>query len=121
MSGSLLLSLVAVFLPIVVIHLDAKHNGTRHGRDDIGDEQGPVLEHQALDGKEDAAQAHHQERGQGDAIGVVGADGVNRLGHVAQYQANRCGVTDDVGQIVGNEIHHNREVLKKWGRNSPTC
>jgi len=77
-----------LFLPIVVIHLDAEHNGARHRGDDIGDEQRPVLKHQTLDGKQYTAQTHHQEGGQGDAVGVMGADCVDGLGHVTEDQAD---------------------------------
>jgi len=98
--------LVAVLLEIVVVHLDAKHNRTRDGRDHIGDEQGPVLEQEALDGKEDAAQAHHQERGQGNAVGVMRADCVNRLGHVTEHQTDGCSVTDNVGQVGSDKFNH---------------
>ncbi len=77
-----------LFLKKVVIHLDAKHDGARDSGNHVGDEQGPVLEQQALDGKEDATQAHHQEGGKGNTIGIMGADGVDSLRHVTQNQAN---------------------------------
>ena len=98
-------------LEIIVIHLDTENNGTRDCRDDIGDEQRPVLEHQALDGKEDAAQAHHQEGGQRNTIGVMGTDGVDSLRHVTQDEADARGVTDDIGQVVGDKIHHSIKVF----------
>jgi len=114
-NDDLTIEILGFLLEVIVVHLDAKYNSTGNGRDDVGDEQGPVLEHQALDGKENAAQSHHQEGGQRDTLGVVGTDGVNRLGHIAKDQANRCCVTDDVGQVVGDKIHHDNIVLKKVG------
>ena len=104
-----------LFLPIVVVHLDAEHNGARHGGDDIGDEQRPVFKHQALDGKQDTAYTHHQEGGQCDAVGVMGTDGVDSLRHVAKYQTDRTGVTDNVGQVVGDKIDHMRYKIKNVG------
>ena len=69
----------AILLPIVIIHLDSEHDRARQCSNDIGDKQGPIFQHQALDSEEDSAQAHHQKSRQGNAIGVMGADGVDGL------------------------------------------
>jgi len=100
----------AVFLEVIVIDFDTEHNSTGHGSNDIGDEQGPVSEHQSLDGKEDATQSCHQEGGKGNSIGIMGADGINRLGHVAQHQADGPGVADNVGQVSRDKFQHNNQL-----------
>lgn len=70
------------FLEVVVVHLDAKDNDATDGGHEVCDEQRPDdfrLVKQSLQHKADAANSHHQEGGQCDAVGVTGLDGLDGL------------------------------------------
>ena len=75
--------LLAVFLEVVVIHLDAEDDGAHHGGEAVSDEQWPVLGEQAIDGKQDASQAHQQESAGGNVVGATCLDGVDSLWQIA--------------------------------------
>ena len=79
-----------LFLDIVVVDFDAEDDYAADSSNEVGDKQRPKhvgLMQQALQHKTHATYTHHQERGQGDAVGIAGADGVNSLRQVAQ---NHC-------------------------------
>ena len=79
------------FLEIVVVHLDDEHDAAACGGDEVGDEQRPDdlgLVEQALEHEAETADGHHQEGGQGYALGVARADGLNGLGQIAQHHGD---------------------------------
>ena len=89
--------MLASLLFAVVDDLDGDDNHRADGGDDVGDDEGPVADEDALDDKEERAEAHHQEGGHGDALGVAGTDGDDSLGHVAQNHRDRSGPSEDGG------------------------
>ena len=76
------------FLLPVVVNLDSEDNGRACERYYVGDGKWPVVGEDALHHKEKRAEAHHQEGGHCDALGVAGADGGYGLGHVAENHAD---------------------------------
>ena len=81
---------------MIVIHLDAEDDAAHDSGERVGNEQGPVVREPAIDGKQQSADAHEQERASGNVVGSAGANGVYRLRQVAQQQA-------DGGRIAHNE------------------
>ena len=79
---------------MVVSHLNDKDNGCTGCCDEIGDEKEDsradallYAQHQSLTHKAEAAQRHHAESWQRNAVGLSGANGLNGLWQIAQYQA----------------------------------
>lgn len=85
---------------VVVVDLDAEHDGRRDCRNGVGDYQRPVdgVAEASLHDEEDAAQAHKQKCGEGDGVGVAGADGIYGLGHIAQHHADCGKIAEDFKQ-----------------------
>ena len=85
---------------VVVMDLDAEHDGRRYCRDGVGDDQRPVdgVAETSLHNEEDAAQTHEQKCGKGDGVGVAGADGIDGLWHVAQHHTDGCHVAKNLKQ-----------------------
>ena len=84
-----------MFFVRVVVELDAEDDDRADGGDDVGDDQRPVLQHDALDDEEYRAEAEHAEGGHGNAVGVAGLYGGDGLGQIAQHHADACCVADD--------------------------
>ena len=75
---------------VVVVDFDAEDDGGGDGGDGVGDDEWDVdgFAVEALDYEEDRAEAHEEEGGKGDGVGVACADGVDGLGEVAEYHAD---------------------------------
>ena len=63
-----------VFLAVVV-YFDAEDYGGADEGDRVGEGERPYLLDYSLDDEEERTEAHHQEGGQGDSVGVARADG----------------------------------------------
>ena len=78
-------------LEIIIVHLDAEDDDAARSGDEIGDEKRPHdvgLMENALHHETKSANPHHQKSGEGNAIGVLGTDGLNGLGQVAQHHGD---------------------------------
>ena len=74
-------------LEVVVVDLNAKDDEAARSSDEVGDEQRPQhigFVQQALQHEAHTADTHHQEGGQGDAVGLACANGMDGLGQIAQ-------------------------------------
>lgn len=113
--------LIILLLPaaaeIVVMDLDAEYDGRRYCRDGVGDDQRPVdgVAETSLHNEKYAAKAHKQEGGEGDGIGVAGADGVYGLRHVAQHHADGCQIAEDFKQCHSKRVSQ-QKITKLCGR-----
>ena len=87
---------------VVVIHFYAENDGRTDECDEVGGDQWPVerVAQASLHHEECRAQAHQEEGGEGYAVGVAGADGVDGLRQVAQYHTYSGQGAED-----GEEIH----------------
>ena len=64
----------------------------------IGDNQRPVdrVAQESLDYEECRAKPHQHEGREGDGVGLTGADGVDRLGKIAENHAERGCISYDI-------------------------
>lgn len=92
---------------MIVIHLDAENDGAHGGGEQIAQKEGPVAGEYAVDGKEEATQAHEQECAGGNVIGFTGANGVEHLRQVAEHHADAGGITHDFGDMLLDKVKHN--------------
>lgn len=83
--------LLLFLLEVIVINLDSAHDEAARSGDKVSNEQCPEnvrLVEYALQHEAQASYTHHQEGGQGNAIGVACLDGFNGLRQIAQYHAD---------------------------------
>lgn len=88
------------FLEIVVVDLYAEDDDGADEREEVGDGQGPVGQENALDQKEERAEAHEQECRHGYTLGVAGAYGVDGLRQIARHHADGGGISYDVDDCI---------------------
>ena len=86
------------FLSVIIIHLDAEDDDAADEGDEVGDEQVDIAYQYALNHEGEAANGHHDESRQGNAVGVAGADGLDGLGQIAEDKAKSGYPTTDVYQ-----------------------
>ena len=96
-----------LFTEIVVVYLDCKDNATTCACYGIGDYHRPdypAFMHKTLQHERECAYCHHKERGQCNAVGVVGAYCGYRLGKITQYHPGACHITEYCVQCI---LFHN--------------
>ena len=82
---------------MVVVHFDGEDDGTHGGGEEVAQKQRPVFEQQSLNAEEQASKSHQQECANGDVVGFAGSQRVYGLWQIAKHHADRCCVTNDVG------------------------
>ena len=85
------------FFEVVVVHFDGEDDGTHGGGEEVAQEERPVFEQQSLNAEEQASKSHQQECAYGDVVGFAGSQRVYGLWQIAKHHADRCCVTNDVG------------------------
>lgn len=112
---SLAAAVVSFFLDVVV-DFDAEDYHRAYQCDDVGDCQRPVGNEYALYYEKERAESHHEERGDGDAIGVAGAYGGDSLWQIAEYHADGseaaeycCEIHDCVSLRLKTSFRHCRK------------
>jgi len=88
------------FLSVIIIHLDAEDDDAADEGDEVGDEQVDIAYQYALNHEGEAANGHHDEARQGNAVGVAGADGLDGLGQIAEDEADAGYPTANVNQCL---------------------
>ena len=99
-------------LKIIVIHFDAEDDEAARCGDEVGNQQGPQnlgFVQQSLHHEAEAADGHHQEPGQRDAVGVACLDGLNGLRQVAQHQSKTGNPSAD---LINDALFHIRFVFR---------
>ena len=81
---------------IVVVHLDGEDDDATGEGDEVGERQVIVRADKPLYHESEGADGHHDETWQRDAIGGAGADGLNGLRQITQYQTKTAYPAADV-------------------------
>ena len=90
---------VFVFLFVAVVgEFDAEYDDTGDGGDGVGDDEGPVVDHNSLNHKENASESEQEECGHGYSVGVTGADSVYGLREIAADHTDIGCVAYDVDE-----------------------
>lgn len=77
---------------VVVVDFYAEDDDRADEGDDVGDPECPHVGKEAQNDKEGRTEAHHNECGHCDAVGIACAYGGVCLGDIAQYHADCCSV-----------------------------
>ena len=85
-----------MFSEIVVVHLDGEDDDTAAEGDEVGERQVIVCADKSLYHEGEGTDGHHDKTWQRDAIGGTGADGLNGLGQITQYQTKTAYPAADV-------------------------
>ncbi len=89
-KAAFLLPLTSYLLPLlkVILHFDDEDDDAAGEGDEVGEQQIVVLDQQPLDHEGKAADGHHDETGQRDAVGVTCTNRLNGLGQITQNQTD---------------------------------
>jgi hypothetical protein len=89
-KAAFLLPLTSYLLPLlkVILHFDDEDDHTAGEGDEVREQQVVILNQQSLHYEGKAADGHHDEAGQGDAVGVTRTNSLNSLGQITQNQTD---------------------------------
>lgn len=98
---------LSAFPEVVVVYFNAEDDETAYRGDEVRDEQENAVaaEHDSLNHEADAPDGRHQERRQGNVVGLSGTHGADGLGQIAQNQADAGYRSADVEEKL---MFHNR-------------